>query len=99
MLKLLGLINRSNKLLSGTDVVLDGIRNNKVHFIIVSGDATDNTKKMITDKANFYHVDYYIGFTSDELSHAAGKRGKKVFGITDLGFAKKIKEWGDENGK
>jgi len=99
MLKLLGLINRTGKLLSGTDIVLDGIRKGQVYCVILATDASLNTTKLISDKTTYYNVPLYIAFKSEELSHAIGKKNRMVLGITDLGFAKKIKEWSDFNGK
>ena len=58
-----------------------------------------NTTKKIIDKANFYQVKVINCFTSSELSKAIGKNNRMVIGVTDPGFAKKIKEIGDLNGK
>lgn len=98
MLKLLGLVNRANKLLSGTDIVIEGLRNKKVFLVIVASDASSNTKKMMQDKTAFYNTPLIIKYKSEELSNAIGKKNRMVLGVTDLGFAKKLQEMGDNNG-
>ncbi len=91
ILNLLGLMARARKIVTGESVI-DGIRKSKVYFVLIASDASDNTKKMLTDKCKSYHVDYRILFNSDELSNAIGKENRKAVGITDVGFAKKLKE-------
>jgi len=99
MLKLLGLINRTGKLLSGTDIVLDGIRKGKVNLVFLASDASENTKKLIRDKTTYYNVRLIEDFSSMELSHSIGKKNRMVLGVADLGFSKKLKEMRDLNGK
>ena len=50
-------------------------------------------RKKITDKCHFYHVDYFIVDENIEnISKAVGKNNRVALGITNQGFAKKIKE-------
>lgn len=92
ILKLIGLANRAKKLISGEDFCLDAIRKNQVKYLFLASDAGINTTKRITDKATYYNVPLDTSFTSEELSGAIGKNNRKVIGIIDIGFAKKIKE-------
>ena len=92
LLNLLGLAMRANKVISGEDFCVDGIRNGQVKYIFLANDAGVNTTKKITDKANFYNVSVNTMFSSSELNQAIGKNNRMVIGITDIGFAKKMKE-------
>lgn len=87
---LLGLCARARKISSGSQLLND-IRSQKVYFVIIADDASDNTKKKLTDKCLFYHTDYMIEGDSDSISKAIGKMNRVAIGIIDKGFANKIK--------
>lgn len=88
----LGLARRSGNIVTGTDIVVEGLRNNKIQLIFLASDSAINTSKKITDKAKTYNVDVIQKYTSVELSHALGKLNCHVVGIIDRGFAKLLKE-------
>ena len=88
-LNLLGLAQRAGKLVSGEETVIKNIRNNKTKLVIVCLDASDNTKKKLSDKCQFYHVTYIEAFHSADLTQAIGK-ARMVCGITDDGFKKGV---------
>ena len=90
VLSMLGLASRARKITSGETLIHD-IRNKKVHYVIIADDASDNTKKKIIDKCNFYKVDYVIEGSIDDLSIAVGKFNRVAVGILDKGFATSIK--------
>lgn len=92
VLQLLGLAFVAKKVISGEDFCVEGIRKNEIKYLFLASDAGVNTTKKITDKAKFYNVVLDTRFTSEELSKAIGKKNRMVVGITDIGFAKKIKE-------
>lgn len=92
VLKLLGLATRAKKIISGEEFCIDAIRKNQIKYLFLASDAGVNTTKRITDKASFYNVEVDTSFTSTELSGAIGKNNRKVVGIIDIGFAKKIRE-------
>ncbi len=90
VISLLGLAFRARKLSFG-EVLLKDIRANKVFFVMIAEDASDNTKKKYTDKCRYYHIDCKIIGHVDELSKAIGKDNRVAIGIKDKGFANKIK--------
>ena len=92
LLSLLGLAMRANKVITGEDFCVDGIRKNEIKYVFLASDAGVNTTKKITDKTTYYKVPLCTDFTSKELSTAIGKNNRMVVGIKDIGFAKKIKE-------
>ena len=87
----LGLAFRANKVITG-ESVLKGIRSKRVDLVIIASDASENTKKKYIDKCQFYHVDYLILEDSTHLSNAIGKANRMVFGITDRGFSRTLKD-------
>ncbi len=88
----IGLCNRAGKTLTGTDIVVEGLRNNKVLLVFLATDTAKNTSKKILDKATFYGVEVIQKYTSALLSQALGKTNCHVVGIIDRGFAKLLKE-------
>lgn len=86
---LLGLCARARKLCSGSELI-DLIRKKRVYFVFIAEDASQNTKKKISDKCRFYNVEFQVIGTSIELSHAIGKENRMALGIIDKGFANKI---------
>ena len=92
VLKLLGLATRAKKVISGEEFCLEAIRKSQIKYLFLASDAGVNTTKRITDKASFYNVMVDTSFTSAELSGAIGKNNRKVIGVIDIGFAKKMKE-------
>lgn len=90
-LNLLGLANAAKKLVSG-ETLLKCIRNKKIKLVLIANDASQNTKKKLTDKCHYYGIEYYIiEDDSQALSKAIGKERVAV-GISDTGFANKIKK-------
>jgi len=87
---LLGLCARARKLSSGS-ILINDIRLKKVYFVMIAEDASDNTKKKITDKCQYYHVDYMICGDVDHISQAVGQINRVALGIKEKGFASKIK--------
>lgn len=76
-LSYLGLARRCGKLSVGSETVLAAIRKSKHGNItvILSEDASDRTKKQISDKCAFYGVPLITpGITGDEMASAAGKK-------------------------
>lgn len=87
---LLGLANRAAKIISGEELVIKEIRRNKAQLVILSRDASDNTKKKITDKCHSYGVPYRLVSDRYELGGAIGKDARVVVAVIDAGFAKRL---------
>ena len=88
----LGLCQKAGSLVSGEEIVIEYLRNNKIFYIFLASDASDNAKKMITDKAKYYNVEVNNDYSSFEISNAIGKTGRMVVGITNSGFVKILKK-------
>lgn len=86
---LIGLAMRARKVISGEEL-MDAIRKKKVSLVIVSEDASENTKKRYSDKCSFYDVDLIMIESSERLNQAIGKSNRMAVGICDEGFKKSI---------
>ena len=87
---LLGMAERARKLSTG-DAVLTDIKSKKAKLVIVAADASDNTKKKISDKCEYYGVPLVYIESSVLLSQAIGKFNRMAVAVNDGGFAKSIK--------
>lgn len=84
----LGLCFRAGKMVCGTEIVINKLRQKKVYYIFLAKDSSNGTIKKVTDKAKFYNCPVNMDYTTDELSQAIGKSNRKVIGICDQGFVK-----------
>lgn len=90
---LLGLAKRAGKLICGESASKDSVRYGKACLVIIASDASDNTKKSITDSCKYYGVPYYIYGTKDTLGHSVGNPFNAAVSVTDLGFSKSIEKY------
>ena len=90
VLSLLGLAAKGRNLVSGEFQTVDAIRNGSAMLVIIAEDASDNTKKLFTDKSAFYHVPVAGYGTKESLGHAIGKEQRSAVGVCDAGLADAI---------
>ncbi len=88
---MISLANKAGKLITGEDAVRKSIRNGSVKLVIISVDASDNTKKRMRNSAAFYSVPFIIWGLKDEFGISLGKSARSVLGITDENFSSGIK--------
>lgn len=87
---LIGLATRARKTVSGEFATEKAVKGFQACMVFVAEDASDNTKKMFTDKCSFYEIPCIILGTKDELGHAMGKEMRASLAVTDEGFADAI---------
>ncbi len=88
--RMLGLAAKAGKLRFGEGAVRDSIRTDLAKLAIVAKDASDNTKKKISDNCRFYSVPYYEYGDRYTLGNATGKGFAVVLSVADEGFAKTL---------
>lgn len=88
----MGLAARGRNLTSGEAQVLDAIRTGEALLVVVAQDASDNTKKLFSDKCSFYEVPVKIWGDMESIGHAIGKQSRASVAILEPGFAKKLME-------
>ncbi len=92
-LGLVGLAKRAGKIAAGEGAVKDSIRFGKAYAVIIASDASDNTRKNITDSCKYYEVPYYIAYTKDILGHAIGNNFNAAIAVLDKGFCENIEKY------
>lgn len=83
---LLSLCQRAGKMTTG-ETAEGLIAKGEAYFVIIAGDASDNTKKKYKNKCENYDIPYLVVSDKAELSSCIGKYNRSVFAITDKGFA------------
>jgi ribosomal protein L7Ae-like RNA K-turn-binding protein len=91
ILSLLGLAYKSRNLTSGGFMTEKVIKKGTAELVIVTNDASENTKKLFRNKCEFYEVPLYIFSNSEELGHAIGKEARVSLAVTDSGFARTLR--------
>ena len=87
---LLGLAQRAGKLISGEELVIKAIQEEKAQLVFLAKDAASNLTKKVRDKGHYYEVQVSTVFSTLELSTAIG-RARKVVAVVDAGFSKKMR--------
>ncbi len=90
ILSLLGLAARGRNLVSGEFSTEKAVKEGKAALVIVSSEASNNTKKMFTNMCSFYHTPIYFYGEKDALGHAIGKEMRASVAVTDAGLAASI---------
>lgn len=87
---MLGLATKAGKVVSGEFSTEKSVKSGTAYVVLVSEDASDNTKKLFSNKCEFYKVPRYFFGTKEELGHAIGKAVRTSLAVTDENFAKTI---------
>ncbi len=90
VLSLLGLAARGRNLVSGEFSTEKAVKEGKAQLVIVSRDASDNTKKFFTDKCNYRRIPIYYYSEKVNLGKAIGKQMRTSVAVTDPGMAANI---------
>lgn len=90
ILSLLGLATRAAAVVSGGFMTEKAVKSGRAKLVIVSDDASDNTKKAFRNMCSFYHVPLFFHSTKEGLGHAMGKETRASLAVTDDGFAKNL---------
>lgn len=94
-LNLIGLSFKAGKIVSGEDLVIKAMQQQKVKIVFVASDSSPQTIDKFEKKCFFYNVEVNGEFNTDQLSKAIGKPMRKIVAMTDKGFYeafKRIKE-------
>ena len=98
LLSLVGLATRARKVVSGEFSTEKSVKSGKSHLVIVSEEASDNTKKKFTNMCTYYKVPYVEFGGKEELGHAMGKRYRASLSVEDGGFSGAIMKELNRNG-
>ena len=92
VLNLIGLATKAGKTASGEFSTEKAVKTGKASLVIVSEEASDNTKKMFSNMCTYYKVPLYMPGEKEELGHAMGKEMRASLAILDEGLAKAVEK-------
>ena len=96
---LLGIAMRGRNLVSGEYQTLAAVKKGSAMLVIIAEDASDNTKKMFSDKCTFYKVPIFRYGTKESLGQAIGKDMRSSVCVCNAGLADTIiKQLREETG-
>lgn len=98
ILNLLGLATKAGKIASGEFAAEKAVKSGKAHLVIVSEEASDNTRKMFQNMCTYYKVPIYFFGKKEELGHAMGKEMRASLALLDAGFSKAFVKQMELNG-
>ena len=87
---LLGLASKAGLVASGEFSVEQSVKKYKARLVIVTDDASDNTKQLFTNKCKFYKIPIMIYGDKLGIAHAIGKELRTSIAVEDTGLAQKI---------
>ncbi len=93
----LGLAAKAGKLVSGDEACERAIKAMKVHLVIVSSDASENTKKKYSDKCENRGLNLRFFGEKERIGRYIGKEIRSVVAVLEVGFAKRLMEMIDES--
>ncbi len=87
---MLSLAKKANKLEIGEARAESAIRGNMAYIIILSDDASDNTKKKFEDMGKFRGISVIYAGEREKLGASVGKKFAVSMAVCDKGFADAI---------
>lgn len=82
-------MQKAGKLVTGTDFVIQAIKQDSVYGVILAENMAAEPKEKIEFLAEQHHIYLSEVFSQQEISDAIGKN-RKVLAIKDQGFAKSL---------
>ena len=92
IMSFLGLCFRAGKLKTGETAAETSVKKKEAFLVIISEDASANTKKKFTNSAFYYKTQVIVYGSKKEFGKALGKTEISVMAVTDKGFSAKFKE-------
>ena len=87
---LLGLAMKAGKVVSGEFATDKSVKTGTAMLVLVSVDASDNTKKKFRNMCEFYDVPVYFLSDKETVGKSMGKEIRASLSIQDENFAKAI---------
>lgn len=95
---MIGLAMKAGKAVSGEFSTEKAVKSGKARLVVVSEEASDNTRKMFTNQCTYYRVPICFFGRKDELGHSMGKEFRASIAIMDEGFASALVKQMNING-
>ena len=88
--QMLGIAAKSGNVVSGEFSTEKAIKTGRAWMVIVSEEASENTKNMFANMTDFYEVPMYVFGTKDELGRCIGKEFRASLAIIDENLANAV---------
>lgn len=92
VLPLLGLAKKAGKIASGEFSTEAAVKSGKAHLVLVSEEASENTKKKFHNMCAHYEVPICFYGKKEELGKCIGQEFRASLAVTDPGFAENVKK-------
>ncbi len=90
VLSLVGLSTKAGRVASGEFAVEKAVKTGTACLVIVSAEASGNTRKKFQNMCAYYEVPIYFYGTKEELGAAMGKEFRASLAVTDAGLSDAI---------
>ena len=90
VLSMIGIAAKSGNVVSGEFSTEKAVKTGSAFLVIVSEEASENTKKHFTDMTSFYEVPIYFYGDKESLGRAIGKEFRASLAIVDENLAKAV---------
>lgn len=90
VLSLLGLAKKAGKVVSGEFSTEAAVKSAKAYLVLVSEEASENTKKKFHNMCAYYEVPIYLYGKKEELGGCIGQEFRASLAVTDPGFAEAV---------
>ena len=90
VLSMIGIAAKSGNVVSGEFSTEKAVKTGSAFLVIVSEEASENTKKHFTDMTSFYEVHIYFYGDKESLGRAIGKEFRASLAIVDENLAKAV---------
>ena len=90
VLSMLGIAAKSGNVVSGEFSTEKAVKSGNAFLVIVSDEASENTKKHFVDMTTFYEVPIYFYGDKESLGRAIGKEFRASLAIVDENLAKAV---------
>lgn len=89
---MIGIAAKAGNVVSGEFSTEKAVKTGKAFLVIVSDEASDNTKKAFTNMTDFYEVPIYFYGSKEDLGRAIGKEFRASLAITDPNLAEAVEK-------
>ena len=96
---LLSIAAKAGRVVTGSDVVMEEVKKRRARLVILSEDASANTKKLFQDKASYRDIPAAVFGSAVDLGRAVGKPPRVVLAVLDQGLSESIVRAIRESGK
>lgn len=99
ILSVLSLAQKAGRVASGEFAVEQSVKEGSACLVIVAEDASENTKKKMTNMTDYYEVPLSFYADKEQLGGCIGKEYRSMVAVKDPGFADSIRKKLSQEGK